>query len=329
MNTPQTATHRIAFGLDPTGRMQAVRDVPQGLRCRCVCPNCKKPLVARKGHIRVHHFAHAPSVTPCKGGAETALHRMAKQILAEADAIVLPAMTIWEPGEVAPAQSQRCRANVCPREAMPIQSRRIESTEDLHRPDVVISNGVKEVWIEVRVAHRVSEAKQDALREKGTACLEIDIRNFGSALLDEDELRYMLIEDEHCKVWLAHPNEAEVREKAKAEWDRKELKRQAQERERAERTRRETEARERTHIAQPRRPKPAVVHPVGRPSRRLKKIDTPIPASTPTKRWLRCPECGHLGSLPYHPRQDGCRFCCSVCGATIPARRQTTAGRNG
>ncbi len=35
-----------------------ISQVQQGLACGCVCPQCKKPLVARSGSVLVHHFAH-------------------------------------------------------------------------------------------------------------------------------------------------------------------------------------------------------------------------------------------------------------------------------
>ena len=40
------------------GRMVHVDDVPRGIDCGCVCPNCHEALLARKGEVREHHFAH-------------------------------------------------------------------------------------------------------------------------------------------------------------------------------------------------------------------------------------------------------------------------------
>ena len=72
--------HGLDFGLDHTGRMRGIDEVEQGLACDCECPECGSPLVARKGAVRVHHFAHRGA--SCATGAESALHRMAKQIVA-------------------------------------------------------------------------------------------------------------------------------------------------------------------------------------------------------------------------------------------------------
>ena len=40
------------------GRMVHVDDVPRGIDCGCICPNCQEVLLARKGEVREHHFAH-------------------------------------------------------------------------------------------------------------------------------------------------------------------------------------------------------------------------------------------------------------------------------
>lgn len=221
MDTPEPRTHRIPFGMDPSDRMLAVREVPKGIPCQCVCPCCKKPLVARKGHIRTHHFAHAPGVTPCLGGPETALHQMAKQIVAEAASIVLPAMSVREPEHLEPGQSKACEAVACPAETMCIRQSRVEATEHRFRPDVGVSDGEKEIWIEIRVAHRVSHHKQEQLRGQGTACLEIDIRNTPTRRVDEDRLQRTLVENVDRKMWIAHRGEPAARERAQSEWIRK------------------------------------------------------------------------------------------------------------
>jgi hypothetical protein len=80
--------HGLDFGLDHTGQMRGVDEVEQGLACNCVCPGCGSPLIAKKGRVRVHHFAHQGA--SCTIGAESALHRMAKQIVADERRLVEP-----------------------------------------------------------------------------------------------------------------------------------------------------------------------------------------------------------------------------------------------
>ena len=71
----------IPYGLAADGRLIHIADVPRGLACNATCPNCKAALVARKGRIKQHHFAHASD----PGGRctpESYLHAAAKILLA-------------------------------------------------------------------------------------------------------------------------------------------------------------------------------------------------------------------------------------------------------
>ena len=70
-------------------RVVHVSEVPRGVACACNCIGCGQPLLARKGAVRVAHFSHT-SNSACQGAPETALHRAAKQIVAELGQIQLP-----------------------------------------------------------------------------------------------------------------------------------------------------------------------------------------------------------------------------------------------
>lgn len=70
-------TLKIPYG-EKGGRLVHVDDVPKGLECNCVCPVCRGTLIARKGDINVHHFAHFQGES-CDG--ETLLHQLGKRLL--------------------------------------------------------------------------------------------------------------------------------------------------------------------------------------------------------------------------------------------------------
>lgn len=70
---------RIPFA-SREGKLVHVSEVEPGFRNDCFCPACGRPLVAKKGNIKVHHFAHDGD-HPCNG--ETILHLLAKQLLKE------------------------------------------------------------------------------------------------------------------------------------------------------------------------------------------------------------------------------------------------------
>lgn len=59
------------------GKYVNIRDVERGLKCGCVCPVCGEPLVARKGNILSHTFAHT-SDSKC-ANFESSLHWSIKE----------------------------------------------------------------------------------------------------------------------------------------------------------------------------------------------------------------------------------------------------------
>ncbi len=61
----------LEFGLRKD-KLYHVSEVEFGLECNCICPSCKAILVAKKGEIREHHFAHH-RISPCPNGAESAM----------------------------------------------------------------------------------------------------------------------------------------------------------------------------------------------------------------------------------------------------------------
>jgi competence protein CoiA len=63
---------QISNGVKVEARATTRADAP------FACPKCEKEVVIRKGHIRVHHFAHKPPVTCAYGTGESEAHRRCK-----------------------------------------------------------------------------------------------------------------------------------------------------------------------------------------------------------------------------------------------------------
>ncbi|MBR9847521.1 MAG: hypothetical protein GYB35_16105 [Algicola sp.] len=74
-----------------------ISQVTSGLDCNCICPNsnCKGKLVARKGKVKSHHFAHY-SLEDCGGAIESSLHLLAKDILRKTKVFALPDLIGYE-----------------------------------------------------------------------------------------------------------------------------------------------------------------------------------------------------------------------------------------
>lgn len=200
----------IPFGLRGD-RMVAVREVTSGLACGCACPACGSPLVARKGVQRRHHFAHAVSNSNCRYGPETAIHRMAKQCLLDAQRIALPAYKWTESASDELGQVHSESAEICPSTQILFQHTTVEHQFAELRPDVIGWADGQPILIEIAVRHPVGGSKLERLRAAGVACVEVDLSREDRESLTEERLRELVVDSVGLKRWLSHPDLERVR----------------------------------------------------------------------------------------------------------------------
>lgn len=70
---------KISFALRER-KVVHIHDVESGKRLDCICPSCGKTLIAKKGNILQHHFAHDRETT-CS--LESILHKLGKTLIYE------------------------------------------------------------------------------------------------------------------------------------------------------------------------------------------------------------------------------------------------------
>lgn len=73
---------KLIYALDKNGDLVTVDEVEGQSACECICPYCKKPLTAKKGYIREHHFSHLPNQTCNYHNKVSALQFALKRLLA-------------------------------------------------------------------------------------------------------------------------------------------------------------------------------------------------------------------------------------------------------
>lgn len=80
------------------GAIVTVNDLSKeerGLRCNCVCPNCKAPFEARLGDVRVHHFAHSGIGCSEETAYIHGLFLLVKEYVEAGNPICLPELRIF------------------------------------------------------------------------------------------------------------------------------------------------------------------------------------------------------------------------------------------
>lgn len=197
----------VGYGMRD-GKLLFISDVPRGRACGCECARCGQPLVAKKGALRQHHFAHL-KVTNCLGAAESVLHRIAKELIAELKEISIPQYTIVKQRKTKAGVPVQHDALVAKGGIIKIENVRVEESEPDFVPDIVIESGFKSLILEVAVTHRVTRAKLRKIRRRDLAALELRLEP-SDALLPRSSLKEKLQRDLKSKVWLFHPKQREA-----------------------------------------------------------------------------------------------------------------------
>ena len=149
--------------LKKTNQLVYVGDVLNGNECGCVCPYCGQPLCAKnEGKERIKHFSHTNNVE-CLGAIESALHRMAKDILKEQKRIMLP-----------------CSQDSDKADILEFRDVDIEKNDEVSnlRPDCIGYYGDNDfIWIEFKKTHAVNSIKKEQIISLKRNCIEIDLKD--------------------------------------------------------------------------------------------------------------------------------------------------------
>lgn len=164
----------LSYGLKD-GYLMFIGDVDRGLECECYCPHCGGKLIARKGDVNQHHFAHY-QVENCGKGVETALHLLGKQVLQEEQCIRLP-----DAEEISLIT------------AVEVERRRLGYVADVGA--VLVDIG-EDIDIEIKVTHAVDEAKLKKVISNNAKLVEIDLSGLlTSESLSKEKVRQAVLDD--------------------------------------------------------------------------------------------------------------------------------------
>lgn len=205
-----SSSNQIPFGLKE-GRMVGVGEVESGLACDCLCANCNGALVARKGQVNVHHFAHASDSSDCHNAAETALHRMAKQIFVEHKRFKAPEYRVTEKYLLESGQELRTRGQVTHAKTYTFDLVEEEVWLELVRADLVAVDDMGQFAIEIKVTHACGKSKVSHLQKLSIRAVEADLSEVPRSIT-KDELTEKLLNTPTLYKWMAHPQEKEIRD---------------------------------------------------------------------------------------------------------------------
>lgn len=142
------------------GEIIHISEVNSGILQNCLCPKCGSILIAKKGDIRKHHFAHY-NYENCQGAQETALHLLAKEILYQEKCVCLPC--IQDDQDIN------------------IKSFDLVTLEVREAGLVFDALGYAEnekLAIEIKVTHEIDDRKRQIVVDHGIQMIEIDLSDY-------------------------------------------------------------------------------------------------------------------------------------------------------
>ena len=177
----------LTSAIDADGNWKHVNEVESGLACNCYCPHCRARLIAinskPEGESKAHHFAHERG-SDCVWSDESSLHKLAKEVLAEEQIIMLPVLQ----GE---SVARQLEFDSVEQEARDPETGLI--------PDCVCYYGGQKLWVEFKRTHEVDTKKTDKIRSAKIDCIEIDIN---VCEINKDAVRQFIVEESTNRVWV-------------------------------------------------------------------------------------------------------------------------------
>jgi len=188
----------LTYALNVEGDLVHIDSVANGNECGCFCPHCKSDLCAKNGGTgekMVHHFAHL-SGADCEGAIESALHKMAKNVMKETLCIQLPDSANGKRGDL-------------------LKLDRVEvefyDKDTRLRPDCIGYYGNNVIWIELKRTHAVDAKKKGKIISAKIDCVELDLNGCD---LDPEAVRRFITEETERRIWIrdtsAKPRQASV-----------------------------------------------------------------------------------------------------------------------
>ncbi len=152
------------------GQMCHISEVEHGLACGCVCVECGQPLVARKGPIRQHHFAHTAE-TNCNPSPENLTHRYAKNLIGARLRAIEPAFEVRAEAAGVEAWARQLAS------VFEAQKAEVESLAFMpdFKPDVLLQKGAFKLAVEVYFRHQVPAEKMGRITRRYAHAVEVDL----------------------------------------------------------------------------------------------------------------------------------------------------------
>lgn len=158
----------LAYAVEKdTAKIVHIDEVPNGIKCNCICKECNDELVAKnRGKIQQHHFAHK-NMTESRSCLMTQLHLAAQYYFLALKEFSIPKVEFQYKDENFKISSS----------TVAILSTQMEVQIDKYIADILIDTDVGKFIIEICVTHKCEEDKISFYKENKVNTLEYTFNN--------------------------------------------------------------------------------------------------------------------------------------------------------
>ena len=204
---------QLEYGLrgDKVIFVSELTDLERGKACNCICPVCRKQLVAKLGPHNQWHFAHDGAECNLVAAQQTALHMLAKEIIESSKKLRFPGIYIKKDDYYNDIEDIRVQAKIPPsieyRKASVVNcdSGSLEKKISSIVPDIMVTAKGRKCLIEVAVTHFVDEEKEQKIKEIGLPLFEIDLSNLYNSEFSREELAKEVLFNPSNRTWIFNP----------------------------------------------------------------------------------------------------------------------------
>ena len=219
---------QLEYGLrgDKVIFVSELTDLERGKACNCICPVCRKQLVAKLGSHNQWHFAHDGAECNLVAAQQTALHMLAKEIIESSKKLLFPGISIKKDDYCNDIEDFRVRAKIPPtieyRKARVVNCDSVSLEKKISSivPDIIVTAKGRKCLIEVAVTHFVDEEKEQKIKETGLPLFEIDLSNLYNSEFSREELAEEVLFNPSNRTWIFNPRYDDAERWAKEKYSK-------------------------------------------------------------------------------------------------------------
>ena len=204
---------QLEYGLrgDKVIFVSELTDLERGKACNCICPVCRKQLVAKLGSHNQWHFAHDGAECNLVAAQQTALHMLAKEIIESSKKLRFPGISIKKDDYCNDIEDYRVQAKIPQtieyKKASVVNCDSVLLQKKISSivPDIMVTAKGRSCLIEVAVTHFIDEEKERKIKEIGLPLFEIDLSNLYNSEFSREELAKEVLFNPSNRMWIFNP----------------------------------------------------------------------------------------------------------------------------